>query len=277
MVLHLALWMGREPAARKCRWPAARACAADNSVKVSTFNLLCPAYRRIGDQRESDYPEMYMARHEAILELPFWQESDIVCCQEFWYADADVFGLYVKRLLPRFQMHGLQRSGDRPDGLFMAITHEWEVVHEDDLDFGDVAGRCAQVLHLRRKEDAGGDQVKELLVVNVHLLFPHNEALARVRLREIFKVLAKLDAYKVTLAAPPPTLICGDLNGPTGSVVAQCLARYGWRDSYSEYSGCDLLRCGEGAQTDCGWVSHRNHLGLAEGVDYIWVSDARAP
>ena len=45
----------------------------------------------------------------------------------------------------------------------------------------------------------------------------------------------------------------------------------------SRSSGCDLLRCGEGAQTDCGWVSHRNHLGLAEGVDYIWVSDARAP
>lgn len=47
-------------------------------------------------------------------------------------------------------MHGMQRprisaTVSRPDGLFMAISREWEVVREVDLDFEDAAGRCAQV------------------------------------------------------------------------------------------------------------------------------------
>ena len=44
------------------------------------------------------------------------------------YASPDVFEMYVSSLRRRFKMHGLQRSGRRPDGLFIAIAHEWEVV-----------------------------------------------------------------------------------------------------------------------------------------------------
>ena len=290
---------------------AIRACA--DAVTISTFNLWCPEYRRVGDTRESSFPEMYTQRQKGLLRLPVWRESDIVCCQEFWYASPDVFEMYVSTLRRRFKMHGLQRSGRRPDGLFIAIAHEWEVVHEEDLDFDDIAGRCAQVLHIRRggsdrgAEGAGAEQgsqtlnpsnvrlgdavgtdggadgagaagggvdteVTELLVANVHLMFQHDEAVARVRLREMYKVLTALDRYKATLAAPPPTLICGDLNGPTGSVVAECLARYGWRDSYSESSGCDVF-----SEESCGWVSHLNHLGQAEGVDYIMVQSPSVP
>ena len=247
--------------------------ASANELTVSTFNLWCPAYRRVdGDEevREAEFPELYMPRHREILGLDVWNTSDIVCCQEFWFGSQDVFDLYVNTLQPHFKMHGLRRSGARPDGLFMAISREWEVVHEADLDFEDAAGRCAQLLHLRREadsDDASSTAVTELLIANVHLLFPHNEAAGRVRLREMHKLLAYLEFYKAKLDKPPPTLICGDLNGPTGSVVAQSLARYGWRDSYSSHAGCKIEQVSEGE--GCGWVSHLNHLGVAEGVDYI--------
>ena len=316
-------WLSPPPVVRTPRSAerrAIRACA--DAVTVSTFNLWCPEYRRVGDTRESSFPEMYTQRQKRLLRLPVWQESDIVCCQEFWYASPDVFEMYVSTLRRRFKMHGLQRSGRRPDGLFIAIAHEWEVLHEEDLDFDDVAGRCAQVLHIRRGVGGGGGgggsgggrgdaaasqtlnpsnlrlgdlgdadgvggagdagrageagdadtEVNELLVANVHLMFQHSDEVARVRLREMYKVLAALDRYKATLAAPPPTLICGDLNGPTGSVVADCLARYGWRDSYSESSGCDVF-----SEDSCGWVSHLNHLGQAQGVDYIMVQSPSVP
>lgn len=249
--------------------------ASADELTVSTFNLWCPAYRRVNgddDVRESEFPELYMPRHREILGLDVWNTSDIVCCQEFWYASQDLFDLYVNTLQPRYRMHGLRRSGARPDGLFMAISREWEVVHEADLDFEDAAGRCAQLLHLKREvdsDDASSNAITELLVANVHLLFPHNEAAGRVRLREMHKVLAYLEFYKTKLDAPPPTLICGDLNGPTGSVVAQSLARYGWQDSYSSHAGCNIEQLSEGE--GCGWVSHLNHLGVAEGVDYIMV------
>ena len=53
----------------------------------------------------------------------------------------------------------------------------------------------------------------ELIVANVHLLFPHNEVSQAIRVRELHKLLTYLDEYKATLARPLPALICGDFNG----------------------------------------------------------------
>ena len=84
--------------------------ASANELTVSTFNLWCPAYRRVdGDEevREAEFPELYMPRHREILGLDVWNTSDIVCCQEFWFGSQDVFDLYVNTLQPCFKMHGL--------------------------------------------------------------------------------------------------------------------------------------------------------------------------
>ena len=60
------------------------AAQGSSAFSVSTFNLLCPAYRRIMGEpdsvREALYPQSYMKRNRAILDLPMWQ-SDIICCQ----------------------------------------------------------------------------------------------------------------------------------------------------------------------------------------------------
>ena len=112
-------------------------------VTVSTFNLLCPAYRRVSGCvdviREEAYPDRYKARTDAILSLPMWGDSDIICCQEFWYGKKSVFELYIKALAGGYRLHGLQRPDsrrrgptgevrrERPDGLFMAVSREWEV------------------------------------------------------------------------------------------------------------------------------------------------------
>ena len=49
------------------------------AVTISSFNLLCPAYRRTaaGDDlvRESQFPDQYMARQRKILQLPFWSSD----------------------------------------------------------------------------------------------------------------------------------------------------------------------------------------------------------
>jgi len=260
-------------------------------VQVSTFNLWCPAYRRLAGEpdevREADFPEQYMQRNQQILALPLWSSSHIICAQEFWYSSPDVFDLYVKALSPTYRMHGLQRAGGRPDGLFMAISRDWEVVHELDLDFEDAAGRCAQVLHLRRTVAAaqppanavGAEQVpSEMLVANVHLLFPHNEASARIRVREVHKLLSYLDAYKRTLPRPPPALICGDINGNQATSVVQFLKRYGWESSYMRYKTQQQQQQQQReAATGTGWVSHFTHEKVALGVDYIFVLNPSTP
>ena len=118
--LSTALVSSHRPLRRHLRGSAVHASSA-TSLTVSTFNLLCPAYRRLAGEsvREEAYPDVYMERNRAILELPLW-ESDIICAQEFWYANREVFDMYVEALQGRFRMHGLQRPGPdggrRPDG-----------------------------------------------------------------------------------------------------------------------------------------------------------------
>ena len=55
--------------------------------------------------RESQFPELFMPRHEKILELPLWRESDVVCAQEFYYGTGPgdenaqrCFDMYVRAL-----------------------------------------------------------------------------------------------------------------------------------------------------------------------------------
>jgi len=254
---------------------ALRMCgtAAPHNLTVSTFNLLCPAYRRVPGKpdnvREADTPDDYLERNKQILFLPLFTESDVICCQEFWYSNADVFNMYVNALNSKYRMHGLQRPGPggsvRPDGLFMAISREFEVVHEADIDFEDAAGRCAQLLHLRRAHAEGGSGISELLVANVHLLFPHNEVSGRIRVREVHKLLTYMERYKTTLERPPPAIICGDLNSPVDSRVIQFLMRYGWQSTFSS------------AKPDAPWVSHFTHERQAKAVDYIWLLNPSRP
>jgi hypothetical protein len=55
-------------------------------LKVSTFNIWCPLFRRTGheNEKESQHPEMYSRRMEGILEMIENVDSDIVCLQEVW-------------------------------------------------------------------------------------------------------------------------------------------------------------------------------------------------
>ena len=232
---------------------------------------------------------------DAAKQLPLWSVSDIVCCQEFWYASPETLARYVEVLAPRYRLHGLQRPGPdgassrRPDGLFMAIRDEWEVLHEVDIDFEDAAGRCAQLLHLRRQpedralddEPSAEPSVDELLVCNVHLLFSHNEASDQIRAREVHKLLTCLDTYKASLAAPPPALICGDLNGEMSSPVSCFLHRYGWRSAFGSARRGDSRRGAADAPGVEGggrrWVSHLTHEREALGVDYIWLLNPSDP
>ena len=74
--------------------PASSLGQSEGAVTVSTFNLLCPAYRRLPGEpdtvREAEFPDQYTKRHRRILQLPMWSRSDIVCAQEFWYSSSTV-------------------------------------------------------------------------------------------------------------------------------------------------------------------------------------------
>ncbi len=60
--------------------------SSPSMLKVSTFNIWCPLFRRIEreDQKESQFPEKYTKRLGDILDVLLKSDSDIICLQEFW-------------------------------------------------------------------------------------------------------------------------------------------------------------------------------------------------
>ena len=68
---------------------------------------------------------------------------------------------------------------------------------------------------------------QQLLCVNTHLLFPHNEYSSKIRLREVTKILGFIESYRqvnlcTTICGRSdvriPVILCGDFNGsPNGT------------------------------------------------------------
>ncbi|KAJ1635658.1 hypothetical protein T492DRAFT_965001 [Pavlovales sp. CCMP2436] len=250
---------------------------------VSTLNVHCPAYRKLpcGDL-EQHQPELFLARHSKIVELPLWDSSDFVALQEVWYACPEVHAMFVTALQTRFHLHGLQRGfgrrgRERPDGLMLAVKRQWNVLAEVEVDFADVGDRCAQLLHVRRASDG-----RELLLINTHLLFAHNRASHRIQLREVHKILAAVDGYKASVersrglgggsCAPLPLVLCGDLNTPPRGEVAALLRTYGFASSFHE-----VVSKKHGASRALGAVTHRAHTGELVSCDYILCANPSAP
>lgn len=76
-------------------------------------------------------------------------------------------------------------------GLLIAVQKEYlTVINYKELHFNDCGDRVAQLLHvelafpLSQCQSSGIRQ--EVLIVNTHLLFPHDSSLCLVRLHQVF-------------------------------------------------------------------------------------------
>eukprot|EP00962_Isochrysis_galbana_P044488 scaffold17283_cov121-Isochrysis_galbana.AAC.1 len=75
----------QRPAAAAPESSGGGASSSSSQLRVATFNLLCPAYRRMSaaddDVRESEFADVYTSRCERILQFePLWS-ADIICAQ----------------------------------------------------------------------------------------------------------------------------------------------------------------------------------------------------
>ena len=159
-------------------------------LTVSTFNVLCPLFRRVPQNgtegemgRESGNRSMYLDRHAGILELLLQLDSDIICLQEFWVGNDDLVALFRAQLDVRYQWFALARTAGRGDGLVVLVKHALSVTDRHDIFFRDLGDRVALLLkidysaHLASSSSSLSSSCKrartELLLVNTHLLFPH--------------------------------------------------------------------------------------------------------
>jgi len=202
-----------------------------------------------------------MARTKALIELVLAADADVACVQEFWHASSEVRSAWVDALTAAgYATRITKRTNGRCDGLLTAVkTSTFEVLDVRDVLFNDCGDRVACVSRVRRRG-------LEALVVNTHLLFPHNANSSLIRLREVFKIL---EYVKSMMEEPEmagrkvPVIITGDFNGSNRGRVYRFLTSQGF------VNALDSCQLRDGCETP--WVSHLNHHGECVGVDHMML------
>ena len=230
-------------------------------MTVTTFNVLAPCYKRVQQPdgttaMEASDRATALDRQTRVLDLIAELDSTCVCLQEFWHADAATAELYATALRRAgYTFHVTPRTGGRPDGLLTAVRDDaFEVVETRDILFNDCGDRVATLVHLRPRVAAfrapadGSASFGDVLLVNTHLLFPHNSNSTLIRLRESFKILEYLHEYQEyhrgalasRTSAPTrrlPVVMCGDFNGTSRGAVARFLSSQGFVSAYDASLG----------------------------------------
>ncbi|KAJ7959463.1 Calcium-binding endonuclease/exonuclease/phosphatase family [Quillaja saponaria] len=244
-------------------------------ITCTTFNILAPIYKRLNhkDQncRESDYRAYWLTRNHRILDWLLYERSSIICLQEFWVGNEELVNLYEKRLGDAgYTSFKLGRPNNRGDGLLTAVQKDYfRVLNYREFPFNDCGDRVAQLLHVELafpvSQCRNNDIRQEILIVNTHLLFPHDSSLCIVRLHQVYRILQYVESYqKEQKLKPMPIMLCGDWNGSKRGHVYKFLRSQGFVSSYDtahQYTDADAHK----------WISHRNHRGNICGVDFIWL------
>ncbi|CAA0813078.1 Calcium-binding endonuclease/exonuclease/phosphatase family [Striga hermonthica] len=244
-------------------------------VSCTTFNILAPIYKRLNHEdpnyRESDVKDYWLDRNKRILDWLLCERSSIICLQEFWVGNEELVNIYDKRLGDAGYVNfKLARTNNRGDGLLTAVHKDYfRIISHQELLFNDFGDRVAQLLHVELvapiAQYRNNNVRQEILIVNTHLLFPHNSSLCLERLRQVYKILQYVESYqKENKLNPLPILLCGDWNGSKKGHVYKFLRSQGFVSSYDtahQYTDADAHK----------WISHRNHRGNICGVDFIWL------
>ncbi|XP_052176949.1 uncharacterized calcium-binding protein At1g02270 isoform X2 [Diospyros lotus] len=245
------------------------------SISCTTFNILAPIYKRLNKEdqscRESDIRAYWLDRNHRILDWLLYERSSIICLQEFWVGNEELVDMYERRLGDAgYANFKLARTNNRGDGLLTAVHKDYfRVLNHRALLFNDIGDRVAQLLHVELippfSQCRSQNVRDEILIVNTHLLFPHDSSLCLVRLNQVYKILQYVEAYqKENRLNPLPIMLCGDWNGSKRGHVYNFLRSQGFVSSYDtahQYTDADAHK----------WVSHRNHRGNICGVDFIWL------
>ncbi|XP_039138408.1 uncharacterized calcium-binding protein At1g02270-like isoform X1 [Dioscorea cayenensis subsp. rotundata] len=249
----------------------------ERCVSCTTFNILAPIYKRLDTEdqslRESEHRAYWLSRNESIIDRLLCDRSSIICLQEVWLGNEELVDMYEKRLGDAgYVSFKLARTNNRGDGLLTAVHKDYfSVLKYRDLLFHDFGDRVAQLLHVElvvsSRQSRKNNIHQQILIVNTHLLFPHDCSYCIVRLRQVYKILQYVEAYQQEHnLTPMPIMLCGDWNGSKRGHVYKFLRSQGFVSSY------DTAHCYTDSDADAHrWVSHRNHRGNICGVDFIWL------
>ncbi|CAM4890858.1 unnamed protein product [Rotaria socialis] len=227
-----------------------------NILSVCTFNILAPCYKRLSSEydRESSHESLWQSRHSSIIKLLQSLQIHLICLQEFWLNEPSFLQLYQSYLSPKYSFHYVQRTHDLDDGLAILVDKNYfKVIDKYDLLLHDIGNRVGLLLNL---EYDG----KCLLLINVHLTFPHNSFDRQLRLTQMKKFLELINEYqtKNNLIDKCSIIICGDLNSSFENDPVYQLLEKQFQSSYFVVHGKEVK------------VTHLTHRNEQLGVDYIF-------
>ncbi|PNX65746.1 putative calcium-binding protein, partial [Trifolium pratense] len=133
-------------------------------------------------------------------------------------------------------------------GLLIAVQKEYfNILNYKELHFNDCGDRVAQLLHVELafpfSKWRNGEIRQEILIVNTHLLFPHDATLSLVRLKQVYMILQYVESYQNDFQLKPmPIMLCGDWNGSKRGHVYKFLRSQGFESSYDtahQYTDAD--------------------------------------
>ncbi|XP_034202702.1 uncharacterized calcium-binding protein At1g02270-like isoform X2 [Prunus dulcis] len=222
-------------------------------LSCTTFNIFAPINKILDQQnqglRESEFRAFWVARNQRILDWLLYESSAIICLQEFWVGNEEFVNMYLERLGDAgYSAFKLARTNNRGDGLLTAVRRDcFRVLNYRELHFNDFGDRVAQLLHVQLaapfSQNQKGNVQQEMLIMNTHLLFPHDSSLSIVRLHQVYKILQFVKSYQnENKLNPMPIILCGDWNGSKRGHVYKFLRSQGFVSTYDtahQYTDAD--------------------------------------
>jgi len=229
---------------------------SSNTLSVCTFNILAPCYKRLSSEydRESSYESLWQTRHLSIINLLQSLDINLICLQEFWFKNPLFAQLYQSNLSSKYSFYTLRRTGLLDDGLAILVDSKYlKVIDKCELKLRDVGNRIGLLLHIEFNE-------KPLLLINVHLTFPHHRFERHVRLKQIKKFLDLIHEYQVSkhLLNQCSIILCGDFNSPYYNDSVYQLIGKQFQSSYRFIHGYEPK------------VTHLTHRNEQLGADFIF-------
>jgi endonuclease/exonuclease/phosphatase family metal-dependent hydrolase len=239
--------------------PTLRSVGNGAMLRLVTFNVLAPMYRRLlrpngqGTTREDIDRDGYRRRHRAIIGMLAGAAADVICLQEFWFED-EFSGYYEGALGNRYDFVGMQRTGFKADGVMILVNRaKFQVVTQRPLEFRDDGDRVALFVTLQSHE-----QGHRVVVGTTHLTFPHARSYVQLAYDQTAKLLRCADDLQGRMTAP--VILAGDFNSEPDSPVYASVIQQRYVDAW--------LQCNH--HKHLGIQTHHNHRGQRVCVDYIF-------
>ena len=220
-------------------------------MRVATFNLLAPCYKRTTHGIEADDIDVALRRGSAAARLLSGCMADIILLQEFWFNER--YKSLMEEEMVDYEFHYAQRPR-QDDGVAIAVRKGsgLHVIASSPYRLTYTSSRVALILKLANDDKNGS----EFLLCTTHLSFAHGFATRLVQMHEARNLLRHLDNVA---QREIPILLGGDFNSDSESQTYAAIESAG-------YESCFVRLCGSNPP-----VTHRDHNGREVLADFLFT------